>query len=331
MNRITERYRKMLLKALKIAAGSCLAIIFAELFQMKNATSAGIITLLTVLDTRKDTIQLTFDRFISFIVSVLLIFACFHLPGIGWVNYGIYLLFMVVICYLMDWQGTVSVNAVIGTHFMVAADYSSSYVINEFFLIMLGTGMALLMNWKMPSNLKKIREDMRKIEDDVQQVLREMAQYLQGGYESEHVWLDLDLLETYLHQGLSRAIEQQGNSMSEADEYYIEYMEMRIQQCAMLQAMKSRMGRIREMPGQAVLVSRYLEYLAAYIHEKDVLEEEIQALNEIFEKMKMEPLPKTHDELENLAVLYHILMDLEEFLFVKQHFIEVNAERPQEL
>ena len=59
-----------MLKALKIAAGSGIAIVAAEFLQLSYATSAGIITLLTVQDTRQDTIQLTVDRIMSFLLCV---------------------------------------------------------------------------------------------------------------------------------------------------------------------------------------------------------------------------------------------------------------------
>ena len=53
-----RKHRRMILKGLKIAVGGCLAIAVAELFHLQYAASAGIITLLTVQDTRKGTIQL---------------------------------------------------------------------------------------------------------------------------------------------------------------------------------------------------------------------------------------------------------------------------------
>lgn len=69
-----------------------MAIIAAELLGLSYATSAGIITLLTVQDTRQDTIQLTVDRILSFLLCVGLIYACFHFPPAGWDElYRIYL------------------------------------------------------------------------------------------------------------------------------------------------------------------------------------------------------------------------------------------------
>lgn len=70
-----------------------------------------------------------------------------------------------------------------GTHYMMSPDHSAEFVISELALVLIGTGPALVMNWKMPGNRKGIYEDMEKIEDDMQQILRELAYHLQRGLE----------------------------------------------------------------------------------------------------------------------------------------------------
>ncbi len=328
----TYRHRHIILKVLKIAVGSCLAIAIAEFFALQYAASAGIITLLTVQDTRKGTIQLALDRIMSFLMSIVLIFLCFHATSrLGWINYGSYIFLMVIGCYYFEWQNAVSVNAVMGTHYLMSPDYSLGFALSELFLVLIGTGVAMALNWKMPSSLKVIRQDMKRIEDAMQQVLREISGYLADSQSGELVWLDLDMLETDIHKGLKRAHEQAHNTMAEEDLYYVGYMEMRLQQCVMLQTLRERVWKIREMPRQAGPVSRYLDYVADYVHEETVPGEQLEKLGQVFEQMKREPLPVTREEFENRAILYHVLMDLEEFLFVKQRFSQSGLKRPDDL
>lgn len=322
----------MILKALKIAVGSGIAIVVAEFFGLKYTTTAGVITLLTVQNTRKDTIQLTLERIWSFLLSIVFIYLCFRYTGSrSWVNFIVYILFMVISCYYFDWANTISVNAVMGTHYLTAPDYSLGFALNELFLILIGTSVAIALNWRMPSNMKVLRQHIRKVEDDMQQVLRELSQYLQGKCKDNHVWTDLDELEMYLHKGLDRAHEQAKNSMSQADLYYVDYMEMRLQQCSMLQTLRGTVLRVQEMPKQAAIISSYLDYLVYYIHEENIPDEQIRNLRKVFDQMKKEDLPKSRTEFENRAILYHLLMDLEEFLLVKKRFLENHMERPEEL
>ncbi len=315
--------RKMAIKVLKIAVGSCMAVAVAQFFELPYATSAGIVTLLTVQNTRRDTIRLAAERLLSFLLSVLLVFVCFRYIGkLEWVNYGVYIFLMVHVCYFFGWENTISVNAVMGTHYLLTPDYSLNFAASELAVIAIGTALALLMNWHMPSNLKILREDIRKAEDDMQQVLQELACYLEGKLDGAHIWLDLDQLEQSIHRGLERAHEHAHNTLSEEDHYYIEYMEMRLQQCALLQAIRHRVWKIDGMPEQAKIISDYLRYLAPYVHEKNIPDRQSADLQQVFDQMKQQPLPESRDEFESRAILYHVLLDLEDFLFVKKRFAD---------
>lgn len=315
--------RKMAIKVLKIAVGSCMAVAVAQFFELPYATSAGIVTLLTVQNTRRDTIRLAAERLLSFLLSVLLVFVCFRYIGkLEWVNYGVYIFLMVHVCYFFGWENTISVNAVMGTHYLLTPDYSLNFAASELAVIAIGTALALLMNWHMPSNLKTLREDIRKAEDDMQQVLQELACYLEGKLDGAHIWLDLDQLEQSIHRGLERAHEHAHNTLSEEDHYYIEYMEMRLQQCALLQAIRHRVWKIDGMPEQAKIISDYLRYLVPYVHEKNIPDRQSADLQQVFDQMKQQPLPESRDEFESRAILYHVLLDLEDFLFVKKRFAD---------
>lgn len=315
--------RKMAIKVLKIAVGSCMAVAVAQFFELPYATSAGIVTLLTVQNTRRDTIRLAAERLLSFLLSVLLVFVCFRYIGkLEWVNYGVYIFLMVHVCYFFGWENTISVNAVMGTHYLLTPDYSLNFAASELAVIAIGTALALLMNWHMPSNLKILREDIRKAEDDMQQVLQELACYLEGKLDGAHIWLDLDQLEQSIHRGLERAHEHAHNTLSEEDHYYIEYMEMRLQQCALLQAIRHRVWKIDGMPEQAKIISDYLRYLVPYVHEKNIPDRQSADLQQVFDQMKQQPLPESRDEFESRAILYHVLLDLEDFLFVKKRFAD---------
>ena len=59
--------------------------------------------------------------------------------------------------------------------------------------------------------------------------------------------------------------------------------------------------------------------------------EQMKALDEIFKHMENEPLPKSREEFENRAMLYHVLMDLEEFLILKKRFAESLDEKQKKI
>ena len=60
---------KILLLSAKIGIGASVAIYSAELLHLQYATSAGIITLLTLITTRWETFRLSFQRLLTYAVS----------------------------------------------------------------------------------------------------------------------------------------------------------------------------------------------------------------------------------------------------------------------
>ena len=76
------------------------------------------------------------------------------------------------------------------------------------------------------------------------------------------------------------------------------------------------------MPLQAEIVAEYIRYMNQHVTELNEPSLQLRCLDTIFLQMKEQPLPVSRSEFESRAVLYHILMDLEEFLQEKQRFLE---------
>ncbi len=135
------------IKGAKIAFGCTLAIMLAERIGLLYASSAGIITLLTIQNTRRETLQLAWDRMQSFLVSITLAGFIHFFPGIHAVGFGIFLFLLVEISYYKNWQNSISVNAVFGTHiFIMEQGLTLSFLFNEMGLLMIGAGIAVFLN-----------------------------------------------------------------------------------------------------------------------------------------------------------------------------------------
>ena len=119
---------KYLAIALKTAIGSCVAILAAEQFHLEFASSAGIIALLTLINTRWDTLRLSAVRLISFFAAVLLAWTIFSHMSREWITYGVFVFLLVGISLFVGWQNTMSVNAVIGTHFWTTQDFGAAAI-----------------------------------------------------------------------------------------------------------------------------------------------------------------------------------------------------------
>ncbi len=322
------KMRKHLLLALKIGVGGSLAYYLAQVLQLDNASSAGIIALLTLVTTKLETFRLSWQRLLSFAASAGLCFVLFHLIQTSWLDYGIYLFFSVFVCELLGWRSVLSVNAVIGAHFLSSGNFTPAFILNEFLLVVIGVTIAILLNLIQHNNAHEsdmIRR-MQYMEGKMTEVLLELAGYLRHQSMGDHVWEDLLQIEKDLDISSDMAHEYHLNTFGAHSEYYINYFRMRKQQYGILHSLHTEMNRISELPKPAEIVADFITEISKHVTETNEPKDLLAKLEVLVKDVKEHDLPHTREEFENRALLYHILKDLEDFLLFKQHFVESRDE-----
>lgn len=318
------KIKKMLLLSAKIGIGASVAIYIAQLLHLEYATSAGIITLLTVVTTKWETFKLSFLRLLTYAISVSVCWFIFHLVPNMWIEYGLFLFVIVFLGEWMGWRSTLSVNAVIGTHFLTTQDFSLNFLINELLLVVIGIIIAIVLNLVHINSTHEsgIIKSMRHVEHQMKLILTELSAYLLQQSSGDSVWEDLLKLEKELDEYVELACEYQNNTFQSHPEYYINYFEMRMKQCGALHNLHSEMRRMRQMPKQAHIVADFIMEISKHVTEMNNPQKQIDEMENILEHLRNEPLPETHEEFENRAELYHVLLDMEEFLLYNKRFLE---------
>lgn len=325
MGRITKyEIGKILLLALKIGLGGSAAYYVAELLHLEFASSAGIIALLTLQTTKWETFRLSLRRVITFFVTFGMCWILFHVVHTSWLDYGIYLFSIVLMCEFLGWRSTLSVNAVIAVHFLSTQNFSYDFMINELLLVIIGITVAILLNLFHINGVQEqsIIKSMRHVEHQMKQILMEMSGYLQHQSMGDHVWEDITKLEKELEKYLDLAHEYQNNTFVSHPEYYINYFRMRREQCGALLNLHKEMQRISNLPKQAEIVSEYILDMCEHVTEMNDPQKQISQLEEVTDNIKKQSLPANGEEFESGALLYHVLMELEDFLLYKKRFVE---------
>lgn len=324
------KWKRALILAGKIALGSSLAIYTAELLHLQFSSSAGIVTLLTVVTTKKGTLQLSAARVATFVLAAAAASVTFLQIHSEWIAYGLFVFLVALVSELLGWRATISTNAVIGTHFLMNLDFSPAFFLNEFMLVAIGILFAFLLNMiqDIRGEKRHFAEKIHQLELKMQGLLGEIAKYLSNEPSRKRLWRELTAIESQLQRSMEEAYEYEGNTYGEDAAYYARYFKMRLNQCRILRNLQKEMQKIKNMPRQAEIVAEYIRYLNQYVTELNEPDLQLQHLEEIFLKMKDEPLPASRTEFESRAVLYHILMDLEEFLMEKKQFIHKEGKAP---
>lgn len=315
-----------MLKITKIALGSVIAILLADALGLNYSASAGIITLLTIQDTTRETISISAKRILAFLLAVVLAYAVFQLTGYRVVSFGIFLFLFAACCKPLHLSNAVSTNAVLVTHFLAEADMSFTRIGNEALLLCIGAGIGTLLNLYMPGKGKEIRAMQRILEEDLRNVLFRMAEYIQKEDRSDYTGACFDKLFSDVSAGKKQAFAYMNNTFFQESEYFIAYMNMRGQQCIVLQEIYKKIVSIRTVPPQTEQISALIYEVGVSFAESNNAKNLLEKLSVLLLQMKESSLPVTREEFEDRALLYSILMDLEYFLRLKKDFADALTE-----
>ena len=324
-----KKLRQCLVIAAKIAVGSSAAILIAELLGIEHYASAGIVTLLTLMTTKWESLKLSALRLITFAISIGIAFVVFYLIDIDWISYGIYIFFTILIAYLLGWTATISVNAVIGTHLLLDGHFTGTDVLNELMIVIIGVVIAIVLNLfhDYHHQKKSIVANMRYVEGEMQKLMRHLAAFLLSDEEKLDTRGDFEAFRKELQGFINEAIDYQDNTFHSHPGYYIDYFIMRRSQCNIIANLQDELERIKTTPARAKEASELMEYVADNIVEMADPLPQLERIRDLFEDMRKDEPPKDTEEFESRALLYHILSDLEEFLRFKQRFILALSER----
>lgn len=315
-----------LLSLMKTGLGSAIAILVANRLNLFYSASAGIITLLTIQNTKKETIKIAFKRILAFFIAVLVAYIIFTIFGYTSMAFGGFIFIFIAICNFCGLQDGIAMNAVLATHFLIEKRMDLSFIKNEIFLLVIGMGIGVVLNLIVPRKIKDIKNNQKKVEKEISTILHCIANALRGKRDclakfKKGEEVNFKKLDRLLKELLSKAYEEAGNSLLTETKYQISYLEMRKLQVVVLKDIFNNIGQVYEVVPQAIELARYIDKAANEFHELNNVKLLLLELQELQEFFRNQELPANRDEFENRAMLFIILKDLENFIQIKRSFI----------
>ncbi len=319
--------KETLIKGTKIAVGASLAIVICSLFGFSYASSAGIITLLTIQNTTRATLRLSIDRFYSFALSMAIAFGVCTFYESNAAGFCVYMLLMVILSFLFGWENTVSTNAVFGTHiFITEQTFTAGFVFNELGLLIVGVVIAVVFNLKMPKKEKEIREDISYTEKKMAEIVFEMSEKLRFNKSLDMTGKKIEELSARLDTAVNRAIANRENTFQNHSEFYINFFGLRKNQCAILENIHKNLDKIKSRSFNSNITADFLKDLSESFSIQNDVSLRINKLEDIIDSFKNEPLPDSYLKFEEMAILYSLLLSMEEFFTLKRDFINSLSE-----
>lgn len=307
------------LKMIKLSLGCSLAIFIAWLLNLEYSMVAGVIVLLTVKSTKKETLKGMLGKVYGFILCTIFSYLCFNFLGYSLISFSIFIFIIIFFCFLFKIQDVIAMCVVIGSHYFLQKDVSAIWVLNESQIFIIGTGIGVIINMYIPSNMHKIHEGQRRLQEEVSTVLIDIADIIVNPRNENKYNKDLNTLNTLISISISEAYNNINNSLSSDTRFLLEHMEIIKKQRDILENLYSHISQLSCSPPQAHIIS-------AFIHKVGHTSFDAQASTLLFEEldrlalsMKNQPLPESRIEFENRAILFLCLTQLKQFLINRIH------------
>ncbi|MCD7033240.1 aromatic acid exporter family protein [Metabacillus sp. GX 13764] len=306
-------------RTIKTALGTALAITLAQLFQLHNFPSAGIITILCIQVTKKRSLQTSWARFLACAIAIVFSFVFFETFGFHPLTIGVMLLFFIPVTVMARVSEGIVTSSVIILHLYASKHITMPLILNELALIATGIGVALVMNLYMPSVDKKLKEYQEKIEECFAKIFCEIESFLLNG---DYSWDGKEITEaaSLLQEAKKLSSQDVENRFNKQGNLYYHYFKMREKQFEILERVLPILTSISITVEQGEMIADFLKDLRTHIHPGNTAHNFLRKLHDMKGTFEEMPLPKTREEFEARAELFHFVKEMEEYLVIKSTF-----------
>jgi len=314
-------WKATLFKSVKIALAAILGIALAAELKLPNSATAGLITILSIRNTKRETVKSAVNRVLAYLCALLIAAGCFTLLDFNLWGFALFLFLFSMVCILVGWGEVLSVNAVLMSHFLIAGNMSWELIFSETLLLIIGSTLGILVNLHLHKKGAEFDRLAEEVDNQIKGILRRMAEWLPREDKSAYTFGCFVKLEAALEEARKCAAENYNNTFRAGDSYELDYIAMRERQSNILKEIYENILSIRYLPKQAGQVAAILAEIEGAYHRENTVEELLEKLDGLFREMEREPLPESRQEFEARAILFYILMQLKNLLEVKREFV----------
>lgn len=288
------------------------SILVAQVLHLDFAISAGIVAILTIQPSKRETFSTAIARFYGFVIAIVISFICFKIFGITTLGFFVYLTIYVFICQKFRWYSAIAMNSVLISHFLSIGVMNFHTILNENLIFLIGVLFGILVNLHLHKNTQEMNRLKNLLTKQIQNIIKRMSQRIIDqnlqNYDGKcFIQLNKDF---YLAKEIA---DVNYKNQLKKDDSEIKYLENLGNQIGILYEMYKRVKNIKTQPSTAKIISDFLQKVSEEypIKNNELL---LKEFNSLWKEMKNRPLPQTRQEFEDRAELFTLLELIEEFL-----------------
>lgn len=305
-------------RTVKTAVGMTLGVIICKLLGLDNYASSTILVVLCIKHTKMHSVQAILSRLVSCLLILFLGSAIFSLLGQHAFVLGLIVLLFIPLTVVLNVQEGVITSCVILLHVFNAKAINGHLILNEIMLLIVGLGIAFLMNLMMPSLDKKLNHFKQDIENQITEIFNIFSQAC--SMHNDHLNIKFDSLLLNIKKAKSLAFRDVKNHFVRNENSFYHYFDMREEQVELLKRMTSLLEKINTDDPILEKISQLMYEIGSNVNSNDYTALRLHSLYEIRLSLDDLPLPTTHKTLNSRAHIIQILNELEEYLNIKSQF-----------
>lgn len=321
--------KTLLSTAIKTAIAATLSLLLANYLGLEFSSSAGIITILDIFETRNATVKGGVKRTLSAIIALILGVLVFEIFSYKTWAFGIYLLLFVPISFLLKIELGLGPSSVIVTHLLSYGMINSQIIINELGLVLIGTGFAMLTNLYAPESQDELIDWIENIDDEIKDILNFYGDTLVKHIDVEIYEGKIKKLEDDIYRALDLAIIEKDNRIENSKNLLIG-LNQREREMDLLKEMYDDLKEIPVEYADGKLISDIIIDTSNNLTEDGdmvMVKKRIEFLKDHFNMME---LPETHEDFLIRSAIFQVFRSLNQFIDIRNNIDSELSKNPIE-
>lgn len=309
--------KTLLSTTIKTAIAATLSLLVAQALGLKFSSSAGIITILDIFETRKATIKGGLKRTLSATIALVLGILVFEIFDYKTWAFGLYLLLFVPLSFLLKIELGLGPSSVVVTHLLSYGEINSSIIFNELGLILIGTGFAMLTNLYAPESQDELKKWIDDIDGDIKDILIFFGDTLVNDLDVKIYEGKIRKLEDDINKALNLAIIENDNRIENSKNLLIG-LSHREREKDLLMEMYDDLKSIPKEYADGKLISDLMIDTANNLSDNGDMVKVKKRIEFLQEHFHMMELPETHEDFIIRSSIFQVFRSLNQFIDISK-------------
>lgn len=309
--------KTLLSTTIKTSIAATLSLLVAQALGLKFSSSAGIITILDIFETRKATLKGGLKRTLSATIALVLGILVFEIFDYKTWAFGLYLLLFVPLSFLLKIELGLGPSSVVVTHLLSYGEINSSIIFNELGLILIGTGFAMLTNLYAPESQDELKKWIEDIDGDIKDILNFFGDTLVNDLDVKIYDGKIKKLEDDINKALNLAIIENDNRIENSKNLLIG-LNHREREKDLLMEMYDDLKSIPKEYADGKLISDLMIDTANNLSDNGDMVKVKKRIEFLQEHFHMMELPETHEDFVIRSSIFQVFRSLNQFIDISK-------------